>query len=40
MYKPMNQVMFAGTAARLAPDELEHMADRAAEVFLAAYGRP
>ncbi len=39
MYKPMNQVMFAGTAARPAADELEHMADRAAEVFLAAYGR-
>ncbi|MGP3955237.1 TetR/AcrR family transcriptional regulator C-terminal domain-containing protein [Nonomuraea sp. 3N208] len=40
MYKPMNQVMFAGTAARPAADELEHIADRAAEVFLAAYGRP
>ncbi len=40
MYKPMNQVMFAGTRARPAADELEHIADRAAEVFLAAYGRP
>jgi TetR/AcrR family transcriptional regulator, mexJK operon transcriptional repressor len=40
MYKPMNQVMFAGTAARPAPAELEHIADRAVEVFLAAYGHP
>jgi TetR/AcrR family transcriptional repressor of mexJK operon len=40
MYKPMNQVMFAGTGARPAAHELEHIADRAAEVFLAAYGRP
>ncbi|WP_283136477.1 TetR/AcrR family transcriptional regulator [Rhizohabitans arisaemae] len=40
MYKPMNQVMFAGTAARPAADELDRIADRAAEVFLAAYGRP
>ena len=39
MYKPMNQAMFAGTAALPADDELEHIADRAAEVFLAAYGR-
>jgi TetR/AcrR family transcriptional repressor of mexJK operon len=40
MYKPMNQAMFAGTRAQPAADELEHIADRAAEVFLAAYGRP
>jgi AcrR family transcriptional regulator len=40
MYKPMNQVMFAGTGARPDNDELEHIADRAADVFLAAYGRP
>jgi AcrR family transcriptional regulator len=39
MYKPMNQVMFAGTEARPAPDELEHIADQAAEVFLTAYGQ-
>jgi TetR/AcrR family transcriptional regulator, mexJK operon transcriptional repressor len=38
MYKPMNQAMFAGTAARLDAEELEHIADRAAEVFVAAYG--
>ena len=38
MYKPMNQAMFAGTGARPAADELEHIADRAAEVFLAAHG--
>jgi TetR/AcrR family transcriptional regulator, mexJK operon transcriptional repressor len=38
MYKPMNQAMFSGTGARPAADELEHIADRAAEVFLAAYG--
>jgi len=38
MYKPMNQAMFAGTAARPAAGELERIADRAAEVFLAAYG--
>jgi TetR/AcrR family transcriptional regulator, mexJK operon transcriptional repressor len=40
MYKPMNQAMFAGTGAQPAAAELEHIADRAAEVFLAAYGRP
>jgi TetR/AcrR family transcriptional regulator, mexJK operon transcriptional repressor len=39
MYRPMNQVMFAGTGARPDAEELEHIADRAAEVFLAAYGR-
>lgn len=38
MYKPMNQAMFAGTGARPGADELERIADRAAEVFLAAYG--
>lgn len=38
MYKPMNQAMFAGTGARPTADELEHIAERAAEVFLAAYG--
>ena len=38
MYKPMNQAMFAGTDARLDAEELEHIADRAAEVFVAAYG--
>jgi TetR/AcrR family transcriptional regulator, mexJK operon transcriptional repressor len=40
MYKPMNQAMFAGTRAKPGPDELENIADRAAEVFLAAYGKP
>jgi TetR/AcrR family transcriptional repressor of mexJK operon len=39
MYKPMNQAMFAGTGAQPDADELDHIADRAAEVFLAAYGR-
>jgi TetR/AcrR family transcriptional repressor of mexJK operon len=39
MYKPMNQLMFAGTAAQPAAGELEHIADRAVEVFLAAYGQ-
>jgi TetR/AcrR family transcriptional regulator, mexJK operon transcriptional repressor len=38
MYKPMNQVMFAGAGAQPTADEVEHLADRAAEVFLAAYG--
>jgi AcrR family transcriptional regulator len=38
MYKPMNQLMFAGTAARPEDDELTRIADRAVEVFLAAYG--
>jgi len=38
MYKPMNQVMFAGTHAQPAAGELERICDRAAEVFLAAYG--
>ena len=38
MYKPMNQVMFAGTQAQPAAQELEHIADRAADAFLAAYG--
>jgi TetR/AcrR family transcriptional regulator, mexJK operon transcriptional repressor len=40
MYKPMNQAMFAGTGTQPAGDELDHIADRAAAVFLAAYGRP
>jgi AcrR family transcriptional regulator len=39
MYKPMNQAMFAGTGARLEPEELERIADQAADVFVAAYGR-
>lgn len=38
MYKPMNQVMFAGTDAGPAAAELDSIADQAAEVFLAAYG--
>lgn len=40
MYKPLNQAMFAGTAARPGADELSYIADRAAEAFLAIYGRP
>ena len=39
MYKPMNQAMFAGTGARLDPEELDRIADQAADVFVAAYGR-
>ena len=39
MYKPMNQAMFAGTAAQLDPAEFERIADLAADVFVAAYGR-
>jgi len=38
MYKPMNQVMFAGTHAGPPASELESIADQAVEVFLAAYG--
>jgi TetR/AcrR family transcriptional repressor of mexJK operon len=38
MYKPMNQVMFAGTHAGPTPGELETIADQAAEAFVAAYG--
>jgi AcrR family transcriptional regulator len=38
MYKPMNQVMFAGTRAGPAADELDRIADQAAGAFLAAYG--
>jgi TetR/AcrR family transcriptional regulator, mexJK operon transcriptional repressor len=40
MYKPMNQAMFAGAEARPAVNEFDHIADQAADVFLAAYGRP
>ncbi|SEE29166.1 TetR/AcrR family transcriptional regulator [Jiangella alba] len=39
MYKPMNRMMFAGTAAVPPPDELDVLAERAADVFVAAYGR-
>jgi AcrR family transcriptional regulator len=38
MYKPMNQVMFAGTEAVPPAGEVDTIADRAADVFLAAYG--
>jgi hypothetical protein len=38
MYKPMNRAMFAGTRQRPKPDELDKLADRATDVFLAAYG--
>jgi AcrR family transcriptional regulator len=38
MYKPMNRAMFAGTRERPAPGELDQLADRATEVFLASYG--
>lgn len=39
MYKPMNRAMFAGTRQRPKPGEPEALADRAVDVFLAAYGR-
>ena len=39
MYKPMNQVMFAGSRANPDTDELNLIADQAAAVFLAAYRR-
>lgn len=38
MYKPMNQLMFAGTEARPDDGELTRIADGAAEVFFTAYG--
>ena len=38
MYQPMNQVMFAGTAALLPDDKLGRIADSAVDVFLASYG--
>ena len=38
MYKPMNQLMFAGTEARPDDGELTRLAGQAVEVFLAAYG--
>jgi AcrR family transcriptional regulator len=38
MYKPMNQLMFAGANAVPAAGELEAVAEQAADVFLAAYG--
>jgi AcrR family transcriptional regulator len=38
MYQPMNQAMFAGTAAIPAPDELGRIAQSAVGVFLSAYG--
>jgi AcrR family transcriptional regulator len=38
MYKPMNQAMFAGTHAGPPGDELDRIADHAAEAFVAAYG--
>lgn len=39
MYKPMNQMMFAGTHSAPSAEELERIADQAVEMFLAAYGR-
>jgi AcrR family transcriptional regulator len=38
MYQPMNQAMFAGTAAIPARDELGRIAQSAVGVFLSAYG--
>ena len=38
LYRPMNQAMFAGTAAVPPPDALGRIADAAVDVFLAAYG--
>lgn len=38
MYKPMNQVIFAGTGAPPPAGQLSRIADSAVDVFLAAYG--
>jgi AcrR family transcriptional regulator len=38
LYRPMNQVMFAGTDAVPSADTLARIADAAVDVFLAAYG--
>ena len=38
MYQPMNQAMFAGTAAILPADKLDRIADSAVRMFLATYG--
>lgn len=38
MYKPMNQVIFAGTDAAPSAGQLSRIADSAVDVFLAAYG--
>lgn len=38
MYKPMNRAMFAGTRERPKPGELDTLATRAVDVFLASYG--
>ncbi|MEV5960952.1 TetR/AcrR family transcriptional regulator [Kribbella sp. NPDC051952] len=38
MYKPMNRAMFAGTSERPKPGELDNLAEKAVDVFLAAYG--
>lgn len=38
MYKPMNQVMFAGTDAPPPADQLSRIADSAVGTFLAVYG--
>ncbi|TDD57395.1 TetR/AcrR family transcriptional regulator [Kribbella antibiotica] len=37
MYKPMNRAMFAGTRERPKPTELDTIATRAVDVFLASY---
>lgn len=37
-YQPMNQVMFAGTAALPPAGKLDRIADSAVEMFLATYG--
>ena len=38
MYQPMNQAMFAGTAALPSAETLDRIADAAVEAFLPAYG--
>jgi AcrR family transcriptional regulator len=38
MYRPMNQVMFAGTDALPPDDQLDRIAESAVEMFLATYG--
>lgn len=37
---PLNKAMFHGDAGEFTPEELEHYADEAVRVFLAAYGTP
>jgi TetR/AcrR family transcriptional repressor of mexJK operon len=38
--QPLNQAMFCGYAGPFSPSELDHLADAAVRVFLAAYAAP